>query len=241
MLSNARREWCWVVLLVVPALMMPMSAQADESQAAADPSSSESATDDILAGPKVDAQSMDDGVGVTRDLAMRDAVEIPFRRWSALLRELDLTAAQRRDVQRIIQPLQRRQREWARTHGKELRELMAAIRAARENGTFDPTLIEQRDTLRSSAPKTDEAQQAIWDLLTKDQQTDMQERLQALRDQMQQRVRDMVDGDAAKEPNTSSKMNVEQRGTHGDLDARARRRLEFLRRHLSRRHRETRD
>lgn len=242
MLRNAMRTLV-VVLVLTPGLMVRMAyCMADDAGTSA-ATTSESATEDLLAGPKVSEQSMDDGLGATRELAMRETVEIPFRRWTGVMRELDLTAAQRREVQRVLLPLQRQQREWARTHGKALRELMTAIREARENGTIDPKMIEQRDAFRASAPKTDEAQRAIWDLLTEDQQAQMQVHLKELREQMQQRVRGIVDGEATKKQDASDAMQNQRRGARdrtvsGDLDARAQRRLAFLRRHLSRQQRD---
>jgi len=94
------------------------------------------------------------------------------RQWAQVLLGLELTEAQRAEVESTLATYQRLNAEFDRTHRSRIRELEKRMRETRDsNDTIaNASMKQELDTLRAQRPKFEGVQEALWSLLTAEQQ-----------------------------------------------------------------------
>jgi len=198
------------------------------------PAVCQDSTDGLLAGPKVEDESQPGEAvlfgGQVRGAALPD---VPPFRWFQLLRTLDLGIDQAMEIGAVYRRHEQAMREYREEHAAALRQLEQERREAREQGRDLPpqTAMRFRGIL-SQAPQATETQQAIWNLLTPEQQDAMRTLIEQERDRMRRDRRPLSDSasdstpptDTASDPasdtasDSDSMMVMDQSDTGGDPD-----------------------
>ena len=103
------------------------------------------------------------------------------RQWAQVLLGLELTEAQRAEVESTLTAYQRLNAEFDRVHRARIRELEKQMRESRDsNETIaNASMKQELDTLRAQRPKFQGVQEELWSLLTAEQQDLMRSALAA--------------------------------------------------------------
>jgi len=173
-------------LILVICALSATDAAAQTTQPVASPDSISGTSAALLAGPRVDDAALDDGGplfgpgGQTR----RQLTRLQPRQWLEVLRTLDLRADQKRPMRRLVMEFRTAQREFQREHGKEFRELRQSLQASREQGTrIDPQDLKALRELQEMMPSPLPTLREIWDMLDRQQQAEMREKLEQAREE----------------------------------------------------------
>lgn len=218
----------WIMLLALNG-SAALAQTTQPARSAKEEAAEQTPSKDILAGPKVEAESARETElqfgGAGRD---RDRISVPTRQWFGLLRELELDGDRALEVRRIVQSFQKAVRAQRQANGQRLRELQGQVREARGAGRDVPVEVRRElRELRSLAPKVATYQAKIWSLLTESQQETMRAESAQIRQRIAerraaQRTTDMPAMSNDRRPRSDAMSQM-------DLDDRARRRLAFLR------------
>jgi hypothetical protein len=94
---------------------------------------------------------------------------------------LELTDEQTTQIDSIIAEHQEATKKYADEHGKAMRELRERMRQAVQSGEKPEGLREELKAIQTKAPKFDDAQKQIWELLNPEQQAALKVKLEELR------------------------------------------------------------
>ncbi len=132
----------------------------------------------LLSGPRVQDEAADPesggfgGPGRERPLAQR------AMRFFRIVRDLDLTEAQRREVEAVLAEVARARRGFEEAHGGEARELERQVREARAAGGRPPEEVRRAmAALAGKRPRIAEYQDRIWAVLDERQREALRARL----------------------------------------------------------------
>lgn len=180
------------VLLASFGLALPCAAQQEppvrDKETAKDDAQRE-ATRDILAGPKVNDESMAASTGFGMGDRQQREAPIPALQWFRVLQSLELTEEQAETVQSLRQRFEAAAAAYRREHAETLRDLERKIQAMRA-GTLPPdrSIAQQLERLRAAAPNQERLQEAVWQVLTEDQQQTMRDRFVEIRQRQAERA-----------------------------------------------------
>jgi hypothetical protein len=192
-------------------------ASADEQQGAVASKPPPATAPDLLAGPKVEAEATQQRNNPGRPNAGNDQkreMDIPFQQWVTTLRGLGLSQEQQDKARSIVNEFQQATRDFQNEHGEDMRQLFGEMREARQSGK-EPAK-DSRDKLKQfedSRPKPDAYKQRIWDLLNEQQQGQMKEKLESMRQQMMEKRNDRRD---ARRPGNAEGMTGPGRSDKSD-------------------------
>jgi hypothetical protein len=174
----------------------------------------------LLAGPKVEEEPADaDNPAFGGEDRMRQTIDVPPARWFGILRDVELTEAQRTQAVAIAMEYQEVSRKFRKENAGALRELQERIKKSRAENDFDPKLRELNREIQSGAPEAQPYQDRIWSLLDAAQQETFKAKLEEVRkeiaarraqdrdDRLDTRRRGGRDGDAEMESRDAGVMD----------------------------------
>ncbi len=234
----------------------PLLAQASEPESPTnEPSTPTSDIENLLGGPSVQDTPANEQAGMSNSRQSRpQRNRIRLRSWINILFELDFTSDQERAIRTIMTDYQAKMRSFQTQHGAAIRQLTQELAEVQKS---QPVNQQQQQELqramqkeRESAPKQQQYQEQIMDLLNDGQIKVFREKLaqaQALQEQRQRSRRDRapsdpimsndMDGSSMSQPSSQSPEPVRNNSNinRNRIDLRAQRALDFLRAHQSER------
>lgn len=218
------------------------STQPDRKQTQESKQTKESSDDKgILAGPKVNEESLDANRGFGEGDRARREVTVPPQMWFRLLNQLDLSEEQKSEMRVFVAAYEEATRAYREEHADKIRDLEQKVQAMRDGEVApDRTVAQELQRIRNGAPKIDPVQEKVWAILSDEQQSTMKARLAEVRVQLEERRRraatdranqdrpeGMMENNDGMEAPPPAPQPGELRGP--GLDERGLRRLRFLR------------
>ena len=143
----------------------------------------------VLSGPAAGQQGDPRRAGRKGAERNRRAMELPPRAWLQAVRSLELNEEQTTQLDSIVAEFQEASRKYTSEHIKAMQDLRARMREAVQNGEKPEGLREELKAIQAQAPKFEDTQKQIWELLTPDQREQLKTKLEELREKMSERAR----------------------------------------------------
>lgn len=140
--------------------------------------------DDLLSGPIIDTEEVTENDMLSRKMSetgKKNKVNsrLQMRMWMSTMELMDLNSVQKKAIDALVKELHGKQREFQKTHGKEISALRKELSVAK----MDDTIASQDSRTRmlelmELAPDVTVYQDKAWALLNVDQQQDFQTKYQ---------------------------------------------------------------
>lgn len=168
----------------------PDRKQAQEAKESGGSTGEKAGEKGILAGPKVQEESLDANRGFGEGDRARREITVPPQLWFRMLNELGLSEEQKSEMRVFVAAHEAATKAYRDEHATKIRELEQKVEAMRSGDAApDRTIAQELQRIRNGAPKVDVVQEKVWAILTPDQQATMKERLAEARARLEERRR----------------------------------------------------